>query len=415
MKMIMSIFRTVVRWFGIFSLMIVSTAFLVACGGGDSGSGETGASSSGTSDGNTGNTAIITVARGVARVVNIPTVNIKICAPGTSSCQVVSNVLVDTASYGLRIVRDAIPSVIDSLPKTTTSDGATLSECGKFVSSYTWGTVRTIDLAIGDERARSLPVQIIGDLGTDNVPSSCTNGNESANSATALGANGILGIGPAPYDCGAPCVKVASLSNYYACADGNSSCEQVTVPLSQQISNPVGQFAVDNNGVIVQMPQISEDGRESATGSLIFGIGTQSNNAFGATTKLMSTTTGDVPGAFLSRKVTAFFDTGSNANFFDDSSQITCTRNTRFYCPSTTTTYAATLVGLDGTVSMISLSVANADTLFSRSSTYAFNDVAGHFGSSSWLDLGLPYFYGRTIYFGLDRSAEGGSGPYVAY
>lgn len=415
MKMIMSIFSTVDRWFSIFSLMIVSTAFLVACGGGDSGSGETGVNSSGTSDGNTGNTAIITVARGVARVINIPTVNIKICAPGTSRCQVVSNVLVDTASYGLRIARDAIPGVVDSLPKTTTSDGSTLSECGQFVSSYTWGTVRTIDLSIGDERASSLPVQIIGDLGTDNVPSSCTNGNKAVSSATDLGANGILGIGPAPYDCGATCVKVASLSNYYSCADGNSSCVRVTVPLSQQISNPVGQFAADNNGVIVQMPQISADGQESATGSLIFGISTQGNNAFGAATKLVSTTTGDVPGAFLSRKVTAFFDTGSNANFFEDSSQITCSKNTQFYCPSTTTTYAATLVGLDGTASMISMPVANADTLFSSSSTYAFNDVAGHFGSSSWLDLGLSYFFGRTIYFGLDRSAAGGSAPYIAY
>ena len=132
--------------------------------------------------------------------------------PGTSNCQIVNNVLVDTASYGLRLVGSAVSGVLGSLPQVT-SGGAPVAECGKFVSSYTWGSVRTVDLSIGSEQASSLPVQIIGDLGTTNVPSSCTNGGASANSASALGANGILGIGPAPVDCGTTCATSTSTNN----------------------------------------------------------------------------------------------------------------------------------------------------------------------------------------------------------
>ncbi|MFP3562254.1 DUF3443 family protein, partial [Paraburkholderia sp. SIMBA_049] len=78
------------------------------------------------SDGNTANTAVITVNSGVAQVINIPTVNVKICAPGTSNCQVVNNVLVDTASYGLRLVGSA-EGVLNNLPQVT-SGGAPVAE-----------------------------------------------------------------------------------------------------------------------------------------------------------------------------------------------------------------------------------------------------------------------------------------------
>ncbi|RQZ11942.1 DUF3443 domain-containing protein [Burkholderia sp. Bp9031] len=416
----MRIPRTFKHWLGLLSLAAATAMLVTACGGGgDGGGGGSGGGNGGgssVSDGNTANTAVITVGTGVARVINIPTVNVKICAPGTSNCQVVSNVLVDTASYGLRLVGSAVSGVLNNLPKVT-SGGAPVAECGKFVSSYTWGTVRTVDLSIGTEQASSLPVQIIGDLGTSNVPSSCTNGGMSANTASDLGANGILGIGPAPFDCGTTCATSTSATNnnYYACPNGNSSCAVTLVPISQQVANPVHRFATDNNGVIVQMPNISSSGQGSATGLLTFGIGTQSNNALGASTVLTSTTTGDVSATFLGGSVTAFFDTGSNAYFFNDSSQKICSTNTQFYCPSSTTTYTATLTGQNGTSGGVSMPVANADTLFANASTFAFNDIAGPFGTAGWLDLGLPHFYGKTIYFGMDKTASGGAQPYVAF
>jgi len=414
--------RTFKRWLGVLGLAAATAVLVTACGGGDDGgsSGNNGGSNgngsgSSVSDGNTANTAVITVGTGVANVINIPTVNVKVCAPGTSNCQVVSNVLVDTASYGLRLVGSAVSGVLGSLPQVT-SGGAPVAECGKFVSSYTWGSVRTVDLSIGTEQANSLPVQIIGDLGTTNVPSSCTNGGASANSASALGANGILGIGPAPVDCGTTCAtSTSSNNNYYACPNGNASCAVALVPVAQQVANPVHHFATDNNGVIVQMPTISSSGQASAKGLLIFGIGTQGNNGLGASTVMTSTTTGDVSASFLGSTVMAFFDTGSNAYFFNDSSQTVCSRNTQFYCPSSTTTYTATLTGQNSASGTVSMPVANADTLFSNASTFAFNDIAGPFGSPGWLDIGMPHFYGKTIYFGMDKRSSGGAAPFVAF
>lgn len=413
----MSIPRTFKRWLGVLGLAAATAILVTACGGGGDGggssnSGNTGNNGSGGSDGNSGSTAVINVNAGVANVINIPTISLKVCAPGTSNCQVVNNVLVDTASYGLRLVGSAVSGVLGSLPQVT-SGGAPVAECGKFVSSYTWGSVRTVDLSIGAEQARSLPVQIIGDLGTTNVPASCTNGGASANSASALGANGILGIGPAPVDCGTTCAtSTSSSNNYYACPSGdNASCAVALVPVAQQVANPVHRFA-DSSGVSVTMPSISNSGQASATGTLTFGLPDLTGK-----TVMTSTTTGDVNATFLGRNVTAFFDTGSNAYFFNDSSAngTACTRNTQFYCPATTVNDSATLTGQNGVSGTVPITFMNADSLFSNPSTYAFNDIAGPFGSSSWLDIGMPHFYGRTIYFGMDKTSTGGAAPFVAF
>lgn len=409
----MSIHRTFKRWLGVLGLAAATAVLVTACGGGDGGSGNnnnSGNNGNSGSDGNSGNTAVITVGPGVANVINIPTISLKVCAPGTSNCQVVNNVLVDTASYGLRLVGSAVSGVLNHLPQVT-SGGAPVAECGKFVSSYTWGSVRTVDLSIGTEQATSLPVQIIGDLGTTNVPTSCTNGGASANSASALGANGILGIGPAPYDCGTTCAtSTSSSNNYYACPNGsNANCAVALVPLAQQVANPVHRFA-DNNGLSVQMPAISTSGQASATGTLTFGLPDLTGK-----TVMTSTTTGDVSATFQGRNVTAFFDTGSNAYFFNDSTQTVCSRNTEFYCPASATTYSATLSGQNGASGVVSMPVTNADSLFSNPSTFAFSNIAGPFGSSSWLDIGMPHFYGKTIYFGMDKTASGGAQPFVAF
>ncbi|WP_423370030.1 DUF3443 family protein [Burkholderia sp. LMG 32019] len=414
----MSIHRTFKRWLGVLGLAAATAVLVTACGGGDGGGGGNnagngnGSGGSGGGGGNNGSTATITVGTGVANVINIPTVSVQVCAPGTSNCQVVNNVLVDTASYGLRLVGSAVSGVLGSLPQVT-SGGAPVAECGKFVSSYTWGSVRTVDLSIGSEQASSLPVQIIGDLGTTNVPSSCTNGGASANSASALGANGILGIGPAPVDCGTTCATSTSTSNnYYACPNGNNAnCTVALVPVAQQVANPVHHFA-DSSGVSVTMQSISSNGQASATGTLTFGLPDLTGK-----TVMTSTTTGDVNATFLGSNVTAFFDTGSNAYFFNDSSKngTQCTRNTQFYCPPATVNYTATLTGQNGASGTVPITFMNADSLFSNSSTFAFNDIAGPFGSSAWLDLGMPQFYGRTIYFGMDKTASGGAAPFVAF
>ncbi|MBN3727920.1 DUF3443 domain-containing protein [Burkholderia sp. Ac-20379] len=400
--------------------LVALTVALVACGGGgdDNGGSSANASGGGTSTQSgtgsavgSGNTVPIVVNAGLANVVNMPTVAVTVCAPGTSTCQVISNVLLDTASYGLRLVNTAAANVLGSLPKATASNGGALTECGQFVSSYTWGSVRTADIKLAGLTASSVPLQIIGDLGTSNVPTDCSNGSTSANTVNALGANGILGVGPSPLDCGSACVSAASNSNYYSCP-ASGSCAQTTVPLANQVANPVSRLPSNNDGVIVQLNAPSNG---TATGTLTLGVGTLP----GSVTKLATTTAGNLTGTFQGRTITsAFFDSGSNAYFFDTSDSATlptCSQSTSFYCPAATVSLSASLTASGGATSLtVPFSVANAQNLF-NSSNFALANLGGPFGGSRTLDLGLPHFFGRSIYFGIDQRLVGGTQtPYVA-
>jgi phage gpG-like protein len=53
----------------------------------------------------------------------------------------------------------------------------------------------------------------------------------------------------------------------------------------------------------------------------------------------------------------------------------------------------------------VSLSLANADLLFGNNPSYAaFPNLGGASGtghSTDYFDLGLPFFFGRTVYVGI--------------
>ncbi|MDH6149752.1 MULTISPECIES: DUF3443 domain-containing protein [Paraburkholderia] len=424
------------------ALAVLLTATLVACGGGGGGSDNNSSSNNGnnTSNGlnggslpasptqqpisaNASNTVPITVGRGAAGVINIPTVSVTICAPGsTSNCQTIDNIQVDTGSFGLRVVSSTLNStVLGALPVSTIgSNGAQLAECATFADGYTWGSVRTAIVTIGGETTTSsIPLQIIGDKAASTVPTpGCGNGS-AQNTVSDLGANGILGIGTALNDCGATCAdptKAAIYSNYFACPNG-TSCTRTAVPLTQQVANPVAKFPLDNNGVIVQMAPVSNTGQASATGTLVFGIGTQGNNPLGAAQVFTTDAFGDLNNStFNGKTVQAFLDSGSNAYFFSDSTLTLCASQfAGFYCPSSAQTRTITLVGLNNVSAVASIGIVNAQTLFANGSNYAFNTLAGQIGGNASFDLGLPFFYGRHVYYQLDQTASGGPAPFVGY
>ena len=61
------------------------------------------------------------------------------------------------------------------------------------------------------------------------------------------------------------------------------------------------------------------------------------------------------------------------------------------------------------------MAVANANNLF-NSGNFAFNDLAGDLQLPRVVDVGMPFFYGRTVFFGYDQSETGGTQtPYVAF
>ena len=346
---------------------------------------------------------------------------VTICASGTSNCQAVSGVLVDTGSFGVRMLSTALPSSVSSaLAQEKDASGNSVVECAQFSDGITWGPVKTADVKIASEEAAAIPIQVIGDPAFSAVPTGCTSAGAPEDTLQKLGANGILGIGPFVQDCPACAPGTTNNQNlYYSCV--GSSCSVTTVGLPQQVQNPVAAFATDNNGVLVELPAVASS-TTTVSGSLIFGIGTQSDNGLGgAHVHTIDTTAqnfGNISTTFKGQSYSGFLDTGSNAYFFLDSTTTglpTCpSPETGFYCPSSRVSFSATNTGANNASTTISFSIDNADTLFSNLADTVFPTLGGP--NSGVFDWGLPFFYGRNVFVAIDGAhTPGGAGPYWAY
>jgi len=346
---------------------------------------------------------------------NQPFVAVTLCVPGTSNCQLINNVLVDTGSNGLRVLSSALTL---SLPQQAGPTGAPIVECYAFVNGVTWGPVQTADIRLSGEQASSAPVQVIGGDRFPAIPGGCTSRGPSIATQGDILANGILGIGMLKQDCGTGCT-FAGASNpgvYYACPTP-ATCQVTTVPIAQQVQNPVALFPTDNNGVLLRLPAIPAGGAPSAFGALIFGIGTQSNNQFGSATKFMADARQNFTTTFNGQSYPrSFIDSGSNGIFFLDAATTglpACTRSSNvFYCPPAARAFTATQVGANGTSAAVSFSAGNID---GRNGTFSvFGEATGaNAGGFNW---GLPFFFGRSVFTAIEgQSTPAGPGPYWAY
>ena len=361
----------------LYALLPAALLGLAGCGGSSSSSGSN-------ISGPVSNTQPIEVNLGPAN--NYPNglfTSVTICVPGTSNCQTIPDVLVDTGSEGLRLLSSQVTL---SLPAVTDSSGSNgLQECVQFGDgSYVWGPVVGGDIQMAGEKASSVPLQLIDSSNPTQfpVPSQCTSGGGSDDNTVALlGANGILGIGNFQQDCGATCTTSTSPNMYYLCSSSASVCSGATVPLSYQLQNPVWTFPADNNGVLISLPSIPADGAPTASGSLIFGIGTQSDNALGSAQVYTTDTSGNFHTIYNNIDYSSsFIDSGSNAIYFLDSATAgipDCPNNSGWYCPGSTTSFTVTNTGLNGTSNPLTFAIANADTLFSANGglNSAFNDL----------------------------------------
>lgn len=355
------------------------------------------------------------------RTLNEPFVSVTLCEPGSATvCQTIDHVLVDTGSFGLRILSSALGSVASSLPVELVNDEP-LYKCEDFADSYAWGPVVTADVHIAGETAADIPVHVIGVRGNPSAPEECANdgSNYPDNSQEAIGANGILGIGLLVQDCGLGCAQYPYSPYYYTCQ--GSTCTSTTVSLAQQVSNPVAFFPVDNNGVIIELPQIPAGGQATVTGSLVFGIDTQSDNeSTGVTVLDADPQTASITTYFNGSELTdSFFDTGSGAYYFADSSITQCS-SPSYYCPSSTVMLTAAF-NSNGSES-VNFSVANGEQIFdtAASSSYAaFDDLGAPLTSglqSATFDWGLPFFFGLNVYVAIaGANTSAGEGPYFGY
>lgn len=327
---------------------------------------------------------------------NIISASVTVCMPGTSTCQTVNNVMVDTGSTGLRLFSDTLSL---SLPQISTAAGPSF-ECGVFPSAgqFTWGSMVTADVNIAGETAPSLPIQIIGD--PSQAPASCSSGLQGVTHQNAPYIGGIMGISTMPQDCPG-CALTPAPQFYYACQSAGA-CQPAIQPLNQQAENPVVLFSTDNNGEIVELPTVPSSGSSSATGSVIFGIGTQTNNQIGSAVVFQYPLTTSLGGASYPTIV----DSGSSANDFPDAFGFPVCNG--FYCPSPTSV-GATMQGQNGAYLNFNLFAADPTTL----TVGADSAVAGPAGQS--VTLGVPFFFGQNLFFAIQgQNTPSGMGPYLA-
>lgn len=397
-------------------LCLLSSALLLACGGGSGNSTPTP-----TPQPVQNVQAIVidsgpTVSGQSVNAVNSPFVSVTLCAPGsTSQCQTIDHILVDTGSSGLRIISSVLsPSI--TLPSLAAPSGNSLAECARFADGYSWGSVRQADLRMAGEVASSISVHVIGDSAFTSVPNGCSGSLVAENTVAAFHANGVIGLSTFIQDCGSACAGQALEGWYYSCP-GGVNCTATTLALAKQVGNPVASFAQDNNGTIVQLPSISDSGASGVSGSLVFGIGTQSNNGLGSARIYTLNGSGNLSVLYQGQVMQGFFDSGSNGLFFADSTIPSCSNNTGFYCPLSTLSRSATNTGLNGLSSIVNFNVANANSLFqSNQNNTAFNNLAGGPAFASYFDWGLPFYFGKSVYTALEGVTVAGTvGPFVAY
>jgi uncharacterized protein DUF3443 len=388
--------------------VLVGMAFVVLLGCGNSGN----SGPSGPSEPSGPNVLAITVnpaAAALCTFANALCTHVTICTPGTSNCQTIADILVDTGSSGLRIFASTL---------TVTLPSSTMGECIYFGSGTEWGRVQSADVVLSGEPAVFVPIHVIeptfaGQYTSGGQPASNVCGVAVVDSSPSqVGFNGILGVGLFPHDGGF----------YYNCAA--LPCAAASVAPSQQVQNPVGLLPVDNNGVIVSLPSVPASGSPAVTGSLIFGIGTASNNHPSGVTVLPTNPSGQIvtrfhPSPGVSTQNVGIIDSGSSVLFFSDASLSIplCPGGLSFlYCPAAPLNFSAVNTELSGVPSsLVSFQIVDPGPLL-QSGNAAINNIGGPAFSPGVLDWGLPFFFGRTVYVGLSgRTSVLGIGPFWAY
>ncbi|HVP56424.1 MAG TPA: DUF3443 family protein [Candidatus Eisenbacteria bacterium] len=409
-------------------------------------------------------TSSVSVANGVNNVLPVvvdagPTGNyangvfatVIVCTPGTTTCQTIDHVLVDTGSVGLRLLaQGAAGGLLDptAFPLQTDGNGNAIGQCNQFVDGYTWGSVSLAMIQMAGETASTVPnatvagvpIQIIGDPRIPSAPSSCSSVGVDESNLAALGAYGVLGVGNFEQDCGPGCVSGTSAPNvYYSCASG--TCSATFQGLPQQVTNPAWVLPADNNGVLVQLPSIPSGGTTTVTGNLIFGIGTQTNNSLGSATVFNTDANAYFTTIFNGQTNScSYIDSGSNAIFFPSAGYpglITCSGgNSAFYCPASLLTLSASNqsapvqnqpqppANQNSNTGTAGFNVGNANTLFGNNNgqNNAFSELGGPnapiSGCGNSFDWGLSFFYGKNVFTGIEQQPVTGTsyvGPFWAY
>ena len=388
--------------------LVLWATLVTACGGGGGGGGPAPAAIVAPLQNNVLAITVDSGPTGTGYNVNRLYTTVTVCKPGSTQCQTIDHVLVDTGSTGLRLLASVMAPGFNLTPLAASS-GSTLLNCVQFVdNSFAWGPVVTADIVLGSKTAASVSIQVIADPAFGSPAAACSVGGTAITTAAILGANGILGLGLFKEDCGSGCTFVTNNGYYYTCTNvGCTTTTATRASIAQQVKNPVPLFSADNNGMLIDLPAANLAGAASLSGSLIFGIGTQANNQLASASVLTTSASGYITTLLGAQTlVNSFLDTGSNGLFFDSVSIPACSgvgAAIGFYCPNVSTTLSASLVGVNAvSSSTFSFSIGNATALLASGPNHVFPTLAGNIGRATTFDWGLPFFYGRRVFVGIE-------------
>jgi hypothetical protein len=338
------------------------------------------------------NIVAVTVDRS-SRGVNVPAVTVTVCVPNTTTCQTIPHIELDTASTGLRVYADALKL---DLAAETDAHGDHIMDC----AWIHWGSIHTADVKLAGLTAQSIPIQVIDT--TSPRPPACGVDHERDPDRF----NGILGVSPALTD--------TMPTAYFHCDDHH--CVNDGVDTSLQLANVIARLPTDNNGCILQFPDIADAGTSAVTGRMILGIGTRANNQ--APNDLIKIVVDEPWGQFKvqadGRTWKSAFDSGTWAYNVPYLSDERCPSDQIRLCPSAPTTIPVDVLAASGDVAYkTSIAIANAS--LAPPQAMALNNLGSAWPGKDLLILGLPYFFGRSIYYAYDhRSTTLGPGPWVA-
>jgi hypothetical protein len=182
---------------------------------------------------------------------------------------------------------------------------------------------------------------------------------------------------------------------------------------------------------MLTMDSVGSSGAASGSGTLYFGIGTQTDNALSSSAKVyaLSPTTqnelvyNSISATYNNVTYSAYVNSGEFINFFLDPATVAaapagagitnCPLNSGFYCTSSAVILPFTAKDNDGDSAQVSINIGDGTTLLKSSvalqnggSNTAFSNLAGGYAlANDEVILGLPFFYGRTVYVGIAGEA----------
>ncbi len=339
-----------------------------------------------------------------AASVDLPYVSVVVC-DASDHCVTVPYVQLDTGSTGLRLRAKALAGL--ELRPIRLSDGGQLDTCEDFLSGYAWGSVERATVELGREAPIAVPIEVYGSGGpAPAVPAYCASLGNNSGSLLGIGANGVLGV-DGVQSFGAP---------YWDC-QGNACTQLSALPKGDDVSNPVSYLGdYDNNGLILTLPSIPASGAAMAQGTLTFGLDTRDDNLTTGFAAIPADSNVDIGVTVQGQDYPySTIDSGSNGYFGPlnlpyDSASLSFTPATPQVLPMTLSSGQGALPSVAWSTS---IDIGNGLAL-QNGGSFALDDVGAYSDTPGTFLLGLPYFFGRSIAYGMAGMPSGlGVGPII--